>query len=411
MTNPEKKVAEVKAELYPLSKAEFEDLYDKAWDCGWVYGKFFQELYDEYLVNWIYFVDYLDVLKELNNDSRKYKRIKINDTDYAIMEFKKDMHGKVVKPVLIEAKDFYLELFLEKVTEEKLNEVVKKQEIINNVEILIGEAPPYWKGNADNEDKSYFYNPSQIHNSPWLNGPANWKSSVNKFMPKKKEKVEIKIEKLKLLAYKKVVLIDFLPFPIIQNTKVRQNITGGFSYLLSNYFIDKYNEITSYINNSQEEIINFKHGFVATTYTSLQFIFDNSINDEAKSKSFREKILESPIIGVKIGELQFGYKDEMIKVSALISTKKKSGETKVEYKPLFKFIYELYTKNKFNSSHEDIERIIDDLNSFGSLMKCPIFMVEGGSVNMSESFFNSIDRLLGEKEIEKINSDLIESNN
>ena len=44
-------------------------------------------------------------------------------------------------------------------------------------------------------------------------------------------------------------------------------------------------------------------------------------------------------------------------------------------------------------------------------MKCPIFMVEGGSVNMSESFFNSIDRLLGEKEIEKINSDLIESNN
>lgn len=396
------KTTKIKAELYPLSKKEFQDLYDKAWDYGWVYGKFFQELYDEYLVNWVYFVDYLDVLKGVELDDRMYKRIQDN---FVIVTAKNQ------NPIIIEAKDFYLDLFPKKVLKEKLNEEVEEQEIITCVEILIGEAPPYWKGNADNEDKSYFYNPSQIHNSPWLNGPANWKSSNNKFMPEKKEKVEIKIEKLKLLAYKKVVLIDFLPFPIIQNTKVRQNITGGFSYLLSNYFIDKYNEITSYINNSQEEIINFKHGFVATTYTSLQFIFDDSINDEAKSKSFREKILKSPIIGVKIGELQFGYKDEMIKVSALISTKKKSGETKVEYKPLFKFIYELYTKNKFNSSHEDINRIIDDLNSFGLLMKCPIFMVEGGSVNMSESFFNSIDRLLGEKEIEKINSDLIESNN
>lgn len=30
------------AELYPLSKAEFETLYDKAWEYGWVYGKFFR---------------------------------------------------------------------------------------------------------------------------------------------------------------------------------------------------------------------------------------------------------------------------------------------------------------------------------------------------------------------------------
>lgn len=74
----------------------------------------------------------------------------------------------------------------------------------------------------------------------------------------------------------------------------------------------------------------------------------------------------------------------MIKVSALKSTKKKSGETE-EYKPLFKFICELYTSKKFNSSL-DIMTIIENLNSVGSLMNCPIFMVEGGSVNMSESF-------------------------
>ena len=177
---------------------------------------------------------------------------------------------------------------------------------------------------------------------------------------------------------------------------------------MSNYFIDKYNEITSYVNNSQVEKINFKHGFVATTYTSLQFIFDNYIKDEAKS--FREKILKSPIIAVEIGKLQFGDKDEMIIVSALISTKKKSGKTKEEYKPLFKFIYELHTCSKFNMNI-DISNTIAELNNLGLKMKCPIFMVEGGSVNMSKCFFNSIDSILREKEINKINSDLIESNN
>ena len=393
--------AEVKAELYPLSKNEFEILYDKAWDFGWVYGKFFQELYDEYLVNWVYFVDYLDVLKELNNDSRKYKRIKINDTNYAIVKFKKDKDGKEVKPVLIEAKDFYFELFPK--------EKVKKKEIKSVVEILIGEAPPYWKGNADNKDKSYFYNPSQISNSPWLNAPANWKSKNNKFNTKTEEPVEIKIDKLKLLSDENVVLIDFLPFPIIQNTKVRQNITGGFSYLLSKYFIDKYYEITGYIDNSQEEKINFKHGFVATTYTSLQFIFDNYIEEDAKL--FRAKILKLPIETVNICELQFGIKNEMIKVSELISTKKKSEETKefkLEYKPLFKFIYELYTTEKFNSANNDIETTIKNLNNVGLSMKCPIFMVEGGSVNMTNSFFNSTNSEVRESEIQKIYPDEID---
>ena len=372
MTNAEKKAAEVKAELFPLSKKEFEKLYDKAWDYGWVYGKFFQELYDEYLVNWVYFVDYLDVLKGVNRVERMYKRIQDN---FVIVSAKNQ------KPIIIEAKDFYLELFPKKVPEEKVNEEVEEQEPITDVEILIGEAPPYWKGNADNEDKSYFYNPAQTKNSPWLNGPANWKSKENFFNTKETDHIKIKIEKLKLLAEKKVVLIDFLPFPIIQDTKVRQNITGGFSYLLSNYFINKYNEITRYINNSKENELHFKHGFVATTYTSMQFIFDNSINADAKK--FREKILNSPIENDNIGPLNFGTENEMIKVSET-----KSDWT-IKYKPLFKFIYKVYKTKKFKSTNGDIIETITNLNLVGILMKCPIFMVEGGSVNMINNFFNS----------------------
>ena len=367
MTNAEKK-----AELFPLSKKEFEKLYDKAWDYGWVYGKFFQELYDEYLVNWVYFVDYLDVLKGVNRVERMYKRIQDN---FVIVSAKNQ------NPIIIEAKDFYLELIPEKVTEENLKKGVNKKEIISFVEILIGEAPPYWKGNADNEDKSYFYNPAQTKNSPWLNGPANWKSKENVFNTKETDPIKIKIEKLKLLAEKKVVLIDFLPFPIIQDTKVRQNITGGFSYLLSNYFINKYNEITSYIDNSKEKKLLFKHGFVATTYTSMQFIFDNSINKDAIK--FRNKILSSPIKNDNIGELNFGTENVMIKVSET-----KSDDT-IKYKPLFKFIYKVYKTKKFKSTNDDIIDTITNLNLVGILMKCPIFMVEGGSVNMINNFFNS----------------------
>ena len=100
MKKAEKKEVEVevRAELYPLSKKEFEDLYNKAWENGWVYGKFFQELYDEYLVNWVYFVDYLDVLKGVNRDHRMYKRVQ---EKFVIVIAKNQ------QPILIEAEDFY----------------------------------------------------------------------------------------------------------------------------------------------------------------------------------------------------------------------------------------------------------------------------------------------------------------
>lgn len=90
------------AELYPLSKAEFETLYDKAWEYGWVYGKFFQELYDEYLVNWVCFVDYLDVLKGADEEERMYARVQ---KKFVIV------CAKNQQPILIEAVDFYFDLF------------------------------------------------------------------------------------------------------------------------------------------------------------------------------------------------------------------------------------------------------------------------------------------------------------
>ena len=176
MTETETKAEDVKVELYPLSKKEFEDLYDKAWKNGWVYGKFFQELYDEYLVNWVYFVDYLDVLKGVAQNDRMYERV----------------HEKFVivtannqKPILIEAEDHFKDHISTKTETTNLPQVI---------EILIGEAPPYWKGNADNEDKSYFYNPAQTKNSSWLNAPVKWKNLVE-IVPKTKQEKLVFLDK------------------------------------------------------------------------------------------------------------------------------------------------------------------------------------------------------------------------
>ena len=209
MKKAEKKEVEVRAELYPLSKKEFEDLYNKAWENGWVYGKFFQELYYEYLVNWVYFIVYLDKLKMTNP---------------------------------------------------------------KNVEILIGEAPPYWKGNAENKDKSYFYNPAQTNSSKWLNAPADWKSLGGKFKPKTKttDLKSIKIEKLNFLAENRLILFDIFPFPIIQDTKIRQAVSGKFPEHINEYFIPKLKSIIKYIGL---DIIDIKYGFVATTYGSLHLLF------------------------------------------------------------------------------------------------------------------------------------------
>ena len=293
MTKETTKIKKEKAELYPLSKKEFETLYDKAWDYGWVYGKFFQELYDEYLVNWVYFVDYLDVLKGLNNNSRKYKREKINGTDYAIVKFKKDKNEKVEKPVLIEAKDFYFNR-LE-------NEKVEKPEPIIIVEILIGEAPPYWKGNAENKDKSYFYNPNYFEKKgSWITAPLAFKR-IGRLGSTEIDKTE----KLSELAKKGMFLFDIFPFPIIQDTKIRQAVSGKFPEHINEYFIPKLNSIIEYIDVKKE---NIRYGFVATTYGSLHLLFGDKTRELLYG--FNSKFYDNGIVTkLNVDINQFVFKD------------------------------------------------------------------------------------------------------
>ena len=323
MKKAEKKEVEVevRAELYPLSKKEFEDLYNKAWENGWVYGKFFQELYYEYLVNWVYFIVYLDKLKMTNP---------------------------------------------------------------KNVEILIGEAPPYWKGNAKNKDKSYFYNPAQTNSSKWLNAPADWKSSGGKFITKTTDLTSIKIEKLNFLAQQGLILFDIFPFPIIQDTKIRQAVSGKFPEHINEYFIPKLKSIIKYIGL---DIIDIKYGFVATTYGSLHLLFGDQTRElflEDFDKNFYKQGID-----------EIEYFDPIKFVFHLAN-----GNEIQAFKPnkptaLFKYIYKLICPE---ADFEDNFKKIKDETSFNNdgyvekinlILKenmIPILMDGSGNVNFKKFF-------------------------
>ena len=355
------------AELYPLSKKEFETLYDKAWENGWVYGRFFQELYDEYLVNWVYFVDYLDVLKGVEPNHRMYKRI---EEKFVIVIAENQ------KPILIEAKDHY-----------EIN--IKDHTKPTAIEILICEAPPYWKGNAENEDKSYFYNPNYCEKKgSWITAPLAFKRSKINLGSRQGDKTNC----LSFLAKTGMFLFDVFPFPIIQDTKIRQAVSGKFPEHIAEYFIPKLKSIIEYIKVNKT---NITYGFVATTYGSLHLLFGDKtrahfINFDPEFYSHGIN-LKSP---VKVTAIKFVF--DATKVTALNHiagyslNHKKEYESTVLFKTIYKLIYpevdfevefKKITAKSFNNIY------VKAINEILKNNKIPILMNRGGHVNFN-TFFN-----------------------
>jgi len=360
------KTAKVKAELYPLSKKEFEDLYNKAWDYGWVYGKFFQELYDEYLVNWVYFVDYLDVLKGVPLDDRMYKRIQDN---FVIVTANNQ------KPILIEAEDHY-------------GSHIKLHKTHVNIEILIGEAPPYWKGNAKNKDKSYFYNPNYfVKKGSWITAPLDFK-----IIGKLKSDSADKTIELSQLAKMRMFLFDVFPFPIIQDTKIRQAVSGKFPEHIQTYFIPKLDSIINYIGVEKNFIT---YGFAATTYGSLHLLF----GDQTRKlfidfdKSFYEKGIKTSFKSVDKNQFVFQVKASTNQIQAF----KKNKPT-----ALFNYIYKLicpadvYCDNYFLTLDADNfleDKYVTQINEILNFNNIPILMDGSGNVNFKKSFnFNMLTK-------------------
>lgn len=260
--------------LYPLTKDKFMELHREAWVNGWTYGPGFDELYDDYLINWVYFVDYLDLLILRNTNSeheRQYPRIK---TDEVSIKFNDSLFCR--KKIMV--KDSYLPCFIDSSIKKPENCQNKHE---HNINILIGEAPPFWKGSSDNSDRSYFYNPTHTNSSDWLEVPLKiFHYSANKLTGK-----ELKLNKLQFLSQNNCVLIDIFPFPIIQDTEIRKKITGEFSRFLEKHFVKKYKSVLEYIFDAKfEEILknpstNRAHAIAMPLYGSLQITFGPNSRD------------------------------------------------------------------------------------------------------------------------------------
>lgn len=237
--------------LYPLSKNEFFALHKKAWENGWAYGPGFDELYLDYLVNWVYFVDYLDILVQSKNN--KHNRLYTRQSgDIVTIPFKS---GEVL---YIHVPDFH-------------SNYSEPESVYDTIKILIGEAPPFWVGNSKDDVRTYFYNPKHV------NPKQNWLTIPHQYYMKRPSASDIKdkndkVFRLRELAQNGVILLDVFPFPVWQDTDVRRNVTDSFSNHVKSYFLPHVLSVIDYVKDydASQEI---QYGIMAPEYTSLQLMY------------------------------------------------------------------------------------------------------------------------------------------
>jgi hypothetical protein len=318
-------------ELEPLSWKEFERYNRIAWENGWTYGPAHTELYLEYLKNWKYFLKYVDYL------------------------------------------------------------ISKLSGPNNCIKILIGEAPPFWAGNSEQKDRSYFYNEKQTRGSTWLNAPFKYfhylkhphSSPSNKIVFNESRKSLTfpenfslnKSSRLEFLAKEGVILLDIFPFPIRQATKIRETVTADFSVHLHQYFSDFYIKVKGYIICKANTNVQFEYALVTPIFTGLQILYGS------KSKRVFELIVN--------GDSPMNIVDFSSATTANFTIKTYEEKS---------FIAENSFRNFFG-------KIAFDQNAEIELMpfkaECthsctPILMDASGNVNFS-NFFNSNDQNLNDK--------------
>jgi len=118
--------------IYPLTWEEYETLHREAWHNGWTYGPAYSALYEDYLVNWVYFVDVLIKAREISH-ARQYERIGADIVNIPLE------NGMVLLRHVPDA--------FKNILEEESNEPLN---------IFIGEASPQWKWKQGNRYGNYF---------------------------------------------------------------------------------------------------------------------------------------------------------------------------------------------------------------------------------------------------------------
>ena len=302
-----------------------------------------------------------------------------------------------------------------------LEDLKRNKGSLETVKILIGEAPPFYRATKKPYEKAYFYSPDETGNSPWFSAP------LAHFCPD--EELKNKHDKLLALASKGVLLLDIFPFPIIQDTEMRTDITGEFAKHLETYFLPFVKSILEHLELEPEKI---EWGIAATKYAGTQLMLGE--NSRSVLGNGIKDFFESPITKKNTGKITFKsvlkFHDDsklpmvICKDSLNLSIWSSSKNKKKVFSPYFVFIITLLNakewleclkdaKNRKESftSHDftnqlvnnKLEDFLRELNMQLSEKKMlPIFSTAYGGISFNDkAFFNSHKVLIVKKKVLK----------
>ena len=276
---------------------------------------------------------------------------------------------------------------------------LKKNESIETVKILIGEAPPFYRANITKKKRSYFYDPNETLHTPWFG--ALYKKFVldNKNETTKKSK-EVKLQEL---AEKGILLIDLFPFPIIQSPEVRMEVTGNFSGWIKIYFKPFLDAVLNYLKDELKEV-KFEFGMAATKYAATQFLLGTNVRDILLEEP---SLLNQPITNPKfVGIMKFhAGKEKIVKEVLFLPIyvqKKDNSFDKKKYNDYFEFIITiLYSEDWLKFDDDSVGKFVKlKMKEYGFLVDLnerlskrnllPIYSADGVMISLEEGvFFNS----------------------
>lgn len=190
------------------------------------------------------------------------------------------VHNTPIKDVVLEY--FHSENGRKILFENHLTKILEAS--LNEIHILIGEAPPYYPNSKfpKSENRKYFYDETQSMNTGYFKEPC--KHFLNTDWEDNQKKKNCLLNEL---ANKGVLIFDIFPFPIYQSTDIREKITWGcneedenavskfyssresnFNKYLDTYFLQRFKDLLSFFGDKKIKI----HMF-APKLASVQFLY------------------------------------------------------------------------------------------------------------------------------------------
>ena len=190
---------------------------------------------------------------------------------------------------------------------------------------------------------------------------------------------------------KQFLLLDIFPFPIIQDTEIRKEVTGEFGAWLELYFVGYFKKCIEYIEKNAAEItiekendaeIKKEYALAMPLYSSLQICFGETSRKvilEKIDKNFYIKPIEKLASEV---QTKWTIRSAKGKENQKDNTTILKGDKKVRYK----FILDI--NPSINRNNEDELKIF--MEGFSTMYPVNIPMLTSGKNSLSESeFINS----------------------